>query len=275
MAIRKTRGLKSRPSTCLATFIAMAFLSALLIATVPNAAMAQGPRPPCGVAPVPAFPETGEDPAVRVWRDDRILAQWPGPDCVGGVIDNPSRLVALSGAFRHEGGTEPLAARFGAISRTQGTQYWSVTDQTWKTLITGAHALTGPDGERRADFSAAEVTSGEPLYFAQADNRSSGLVTWRMRGKTTTADRLVIEMQNVTPVTLLGLTLFPANSLKSVYFLDRTSPDTWTFYGLAMIGEQSIPWPRVPDASYINRAVAEYRHFIGIPTDQEPPAARN
>jgi hypothetical protein len=28
------------------------------------------------------------------------------------------------------------------------------------------------------------------------------------------------------------------------------------------------------EASYINRAVAYYRHIAGIPTDQEPPAAR-
>ena len=33
-------------------------------------------------------------------------------------------------------------------------------------------------------------------------------------------------------------------------------------------GKEPVP------ASSINRAVAFYRHFVGIPTDQEPPAAR-
>jgi hypothetical protein len=28
------------------------------------------------------------------------------------------------------------------------------------------------------------------------------------------------------------------------------------------------------EAPYINRAVAFFRHIAGIPTDQEPPAAR-
>jgi hypothetical protein len=28
------------------------------------------------------------------------------------------------------------------------------------------------------------------------------------------------------------------------------------------------------DASYVNRLAALYRHEAGIPTDQEPPAAR-
>jgi hypothetical protein len=32
--------------------------------------------------------------------------------------------------------------------------------------------------------------------------------------------------------------------------------------------------PTGGDASYINRAVAFYRLVAGIPTDQEPPAAR-
>jgi len=32
--------------------------------------------------------------------------------------------------------------------------------------------------------------------------------------------------------------------------------------------------PAAGDASYINRAVAFYRHIAGIPSDQEPPAAR-
>jgi hypothetical protein len=29
----------------------------------------------------------------------------------------------------------------------------------------------------------------------------------------------------------------------------------------------------IPDKSYINRSVAMYRHFLGLRTDRDPPAA--
>jgi hypothetical protein len=65
-------------------------------------------------------------------------------------------LVALAGRFSYRGGVDGLLARFGAISALAGIQYWSVTEGGWRTLITHATALDGPDATRpRADFTLA------------------------------------------------------------------------------------------------------------------------
>jgi hypothetical protein len=48
--------------------------------------------------------------------------------------------------------------------------------------VTEASALSAPDSDRRrADFTAAEMASGEDLFFAQSDNRSSKEVLYRLR----------------------------------------------------------------------------------------------
>jgi hypothetical protein len=76
--------------------------------------------------------------------------------------------VALAGRFSYRGGADGLLARFGAISASAGIQYWSVTEGGWRTLITHATALDGPDVTHpRADFTLAEMRSGHNLYFAQ------------------------------------------------------------------------------------------------------------
>jgi len=65
-------------------------------------------------------------------------------------------LVALAGRFSYRGSVDGLLARFGAISALAGIQYWSVTEGGWRTLITHAAALDGPDATRpRADFTLA------------------------------------------------------------------------------------------------------------------------
>jgi hypothetical protein len=62
--------------------------------------------------------------------------------------------------------------------------------------------------------------------------------------------------------------------MQSVYFLDRESPDVWRYYSIARTGKNSSRLTVGHDASSINRAVAYFRRLAGIPTDQEPPAAR-
>jgi hypothetical protein len=62
--------------------------------------------------------------------------------------------------------------------------------------------------------------------------------------------------------------------MQSVYFLDRESDDLWRYYSIARTGRNASRLTAGHDASSINRAVAFYRAMAGIPTDQEPPAAR-
>ena len=93
-----------------------------------------------------------------------------------------------------------LLARFGAIPELRGVQYWSVSDKRWRVLITEAAALNGPDLKRhRSDFTPAEMMSGEALYFAQDDSRSQGEIICRMQVRESSPDRLILEVENVSP----------------------------------------------------------------------------
>ena len=83
----------------------------------------------------------------------------------------------------------------------RGYAIWSVSEAGWRTLITHATVLDGPDlGHPRKDFTVAEMKSGAELYFAQSDNRASGDIIYRMQVKQADPSRLVIAIENVTAV---------------------------------------------------------------------------
>src|SRR4051794_24491381 len=164
--------------------------------------------------------------------------------------------------------------RFGAVSALTTVRYWSVSDRRWQDLIASAFALAGPDAaSRRPDFRAAEMRGGTDLYFAQHDNRSTGDVVYRLRVREITPDRLAVQMENVSAVHYLLIPLAGPGDLQSLYFLERRPPDEWGYYSLARIGAGASSLTEGHEASYVNRAVALFRHLAGFPTDQEPPAA--
>ena len=70
------------------------------------------------------------------------------------------------------------------------------------------------------------------------------------------------------------VTLFHPGEMQSIYFLDRESADVWRYYSIARTGRNASRLAAGHESSSINRAVAFYRSLAGIPTDQEPPAAR-
>jgi hypothetical protein len=243
-------------------------------------AQAQGtddaPRAPCGVVPLPAYAEPGAAPNVRAWGGGSKLArEWVAPACIGWATPGFDVLVAVSGSFKHEGETDQLLARIGAVSSMTGIRYWSTTDKAWRPLVTDAFALSGLDvGLKRPDFSATQFTKGQSLYFAQSDNRSTGKTVYRQRVLAADREHLCIESENATAVKMMMLTLFGPGDVQSVIFLDRRAPGVWSFYSLSRTRAGSSMLPGSHEASYINRAVAYYRHIAGVPTDQEPPAAR-
>jgi hypothetical protein len=153
-------------------------------------------------------------------------------------------------------------------------RYWSVTHKQWQTLIVSAHALTGPQpSRRRQDFTLGEMTQGKVFYLEQTDNLS-GASTYRMRIAEASADRLVFDVENVGAIRYLFLTLFDPGQMQWIYFLDRESEDVWRYYGIVRTGRNASRLATEHESSSINRAVAFYRTLAGIPTDQEPPAAR-
>jgi hypothetical protein len=127
-------------------------------------------------------------------------------------------LVALAGQFQFEGSGEGLLARFGAISTLQGILYWSVSDHRWRTLITHARALDGPDlSLQRPDFTPAEMKRARGLYFAHDDNRTSAEVIYRLGVLELTPNRLVLTTENVSPVRKFMLTLAEPGGLPFIF----------------------------------------------------------
>jgi hypothetical protein len=257
-----------------ARFAAGIGLCAVLL-LLPGGGMAQGgPRPPCGGEPSPAYAEPAGSAVVRVWDAGELDAGWTPPACTGWRPLPFRTLVAAAARFRHQGAAEELLERLGAISALRTIRYWSATDKRWLGLITDASALEGPDASRRRpDFGAAEMRVGADLYFAQHDNRATGEVVYRLRFREIAPDRLVAETENVGAVRYLFVPLAGPGDLQAVYFLDRLAPDVWGYYGLARTGAGASPLLEGHEASYVNRAVALFRHLAGLPTDQGPPAA--
>jgi hypothetical protein len=240
------------------------FAIALLLCSAGLCAAEQGPRPPCaGVEPVPAYSAPGAPPNSQVWTSAEF-GSWTLSACTGFAAKGNGVLVAVAGSFPFKGSAEALLARFGAVSALKGLKYWSVTEGGWRILITEATALEGPYVSRpRSDFTLTEMRSGASLYFAQAENRAGGDVVYRMRVQDFGPNRLVVRIENVSPVSRYLVTLFNPGDLASVHFLERREPGAWGYYGLAWAGDSLVSRLAVPEASYVNRAVALYRHFLG------------
>jgi hypothetical protein len=90
----------------------------------------------------------------------------------------------------------------------------------------------------------------------------------------TPSDRLVYDVENATIMRYLFVTLVHPGEMQSSYFLDRESDNVWRYYCIARTGRKASRLVTGHERSTINRAVAFYRFLAGIPTDQEPPAAR-
>jgi hypothetical protein len=251
-------------------FLVLLFICPTVVLADPG-----GPRLPCGTAPSPIYSAPGARPNIGIWTEGELgPVGWPPPSCAGWPSGRPKLLVALAASFRSHRTVDDLLARIGAISLLRGVRYWSVTDKAWQPLVMDASALQGPDAaQRRPDFSTSELRSGELRYYSQHDNRSSGDVVYRMRVRESSSARIVVETENVTAVRFHIVSLFEAQALRSLLFLDRLSPGIWGVYDLTRVGEGAMSLAVSYEASYINRAAAIYRHIAGIPTDQEPPAA--
>ncbi len=154
-----------------------------------------------------------------------------------------------------------------------GMRYWSTTHKHWETLIVDAHASAGAKPVRRPDFSPEEMQEGKVLYFEQTVN-TAGKGIYRLQILKASPDRIVAATENITPIRVLLLTLFHPAELQAIYFLDREPDDVWRYYALWRTGRNASRLAAGHEASSVNRAVAFYRYLAGIPTDQEPPAAR-
>ena len=103
---------------------------------------------------------------------------------------------------------------------------------------------------------------------------SAGNCVYREQVIAADRERVLIESENLSPVKKMLITLYAPGDLQSLYVIERRAPGLWNFYSLTRTRMASSMLPTGSEASYINRSVAFFRHVAGIPTDQEPPAAR-
>jgi uncharacterized protein DUF6675 len=268
----RSAGFPRESTRRLGAWLVIFVLAGVLVSAAPAGA-ADGPVVPCGPGGPDPLPTFGDPPNARNWHSGDIAAAWSPAACVAWTSQRFTVLTAIAGRFKFNGTADDLLARFGALSAWRGIQYWSVTDGRWDTLIIDAAALDGSSPrQRRANFTLPELKSGADLYFLQQDNRSSDAVVYRMKVEAIDDSRLVITMENVSSVSMLIFTIFDAGDLKSTYILERLSPAAWGYYNLSGAREGAA-FVGNHDASYLNRALAIYRHLVGIPGNQEPPLA--
>jgi hypothetical protein len=252
--------------------VKLAGLVALVL--VARAAAQSRPQLPCGQEAFPAYPDLARPPVVTYWNQSDVGPTWTPPACTGWTGGSYSTLVTTVGRFRGPAAVEELLQRIGAISEMAGMRYWSTTHQRWQTLIEEAHAVTGPASARpRSDFSPGELKAGTVVFFEQLDNLA-GKAIYRMHISEASENRIVVDVENVTTMKYLMLTLFHPGDLQTVYFLDRDAPDVWRYYSVVRTGKNASGLTTGRQASSINRAVAFFRHLAGLPGDLEPPAAR-
>ena len=248
----------------------------LLLLTVPaRPADWPAPRPPCAGAPIPDFPNTGDPPNVKVWNASDLPPNWTPPSCTPWPPGGATIVSALSGQFPFAGGMDALKARIGAISSMGTVRYWSVMDKEWMNMFVHAVALDGPDAKKtRADFSPAELSAGATLYFIAADNRSGRDAVSRLHVIASDDAHFALETENVTPLRYAFFTYAAPGAFQTWYFLQQGPANSWRFYSVTRVKyASSLFGAIVPERSYVNRAVAMYRHFLGQKTDQDPPAA--
>jgi hypothetical protein len=211
---------------------------------------------------------------VKSWSESELGRTWTPPECTHWSETGFTTLVATTARFSHASDAAGLLRRIGAISERAGMRYWSTTHQRWQTLITDAHALVDAQkNQRRADFTADEMTPGKVLFFEQVDNLT-GKATFRLRIVEASPDRIVFDAENVSTMRYALIPVLHPGEMQSIYYLDRESEGVWRFYGLMRTGKNANKRIAGNDSSSINRAVAFYRFMAGIPTDREPPAAR-
>lgn len=187
--------------------------------------------------------------------------------------DSTAMWVTVASLIRSSDSRSTFIGRFGAVSQLLGVQYWSTTEQAWRPLVSSARATTAASSsEPRADYSAAELAMGQDRYYETTDTRSGRSVAYRLKLLWNQPGRIVVETANVEAIKKWGLTLYGPEGLDTLYFLNERSPGVWAYYSITRVLPRNF-LAEGHEKSYINRAVALYRHYVSLPTSAAPPSA--
>jgi hypothetical protein len=80
------------------------------------------------------------------------------------------------------------------------------------------------------------------------------------------ARRLVFDVENVSTMRYFLIPILHPGDLES--------DSVWRYYSIVRTGKNANGLIAGNESSSVNRAVAFYRHLVGIPAAQEPPGAR-
>jgi hypothetical protein len=200
----------------------------------------------------------------------KLPADFALPPCVGWDLQRFSSFAGAVGAFRSSGMNE-LLSRLGAISSFKGMRYWSVTDGRLEPLVTDAFAVEGAGfKDRRSDFTATEMQVGQDFHFVEHDNRSSGVVLYRMRIVERSPGQVVVDISNASKVGLFLLTLFEPGDLRTTLFFSDNADGTWTCYAFLALHPTTFAGLLDNHKSHVNRLIALYGHVTGS-DDRELP----
>jgi len=250
-------------------------LSALagLAAMVSPAAPPGQPDPDCLGTVQPRYAPLNSPPNIEFTRVAAGHPTAPGAGCFNNP-DAPATWLTIASVVTSADSAAALMERFGAISKLLPVQYWSTTEHQWRPMVSAAAALVSSDSRQpRADFSLAELLAPGDRYYSLTDTRSGHATVYRLRVHSPRATELTVDSANVDPIKQWGITLYAPGGLHTLYILQQRAPGIWAYYSVTRLLPGSF-LAAGHDNSYINRAVALYRHLVGIPTNTEPPAAR-
>ena len=257
-------------------FSSIALMSIFIIQSV-SPASATVPAPPCSdLEPiVPAFAAIDEPPTILLETDKVLLNEWVPPDCLGWESRPTDLLVALAARSRADD-IDALLARFARVSSLTEVDYWSITRQNWRRMFDAASALSEPkDSAIRADFATTDFVTGATLFVLHDDNDPVGPIVHEVNIKEVSEKRLVIATRNVAPGKVFGINVLEPNGLENITIIEHEKDDIWRYYTISRLQANIPNWLLPPDAAYVNRVVALYRHLSGVPTNGKPPIARD
>jgi hypothetical protein len=261
-----------RPPIPLPKVLRLLFFIVMLLAPEISDSASAALTPPCEGPPVPAYAPAGQPPATDIWSaSDLTRTGWQAAPCLRWGASRTKLAAALAGDFAFAGSVDDLAVRLAHVSALKSVRYWSVSHQSWQPLVTDSGALEGPEGKARPDPVASELMAGSSFTYFEV---SHGRTVYRMTVLERSAERLVVSTENLTSIRIGILTAFDPGAMQSVIFLDKRGAGVWGYYQTIRATEGASAIAMGSNASYVNRLAALYRYMAGIPTDQEPPAAR-
>jgi hypothetical protein len=176
--------------------------------------------------------------------------------------------VAIAGEFAVSGGLDELLRRIGDFPRYGDIRYWSPSRRQWLPLVHEAGLLpaTASSQPQRA-LSPERFVAGQTVDYFEVD--AAGRSTYRMTVRERGPDRVVLAIENTSPIRLAFMPLFEPRALQTVLFLDHREGNLWRSFQTIRAADGTSTLALGTTASYVNRLTAFYGYLSGQPAAAE------